>query len=117
MKNIKDLGEKEVILCTTIEDCEAISQLLYFENLTWCSGKGYLEFKFFERWYNGNFCFYPHKGEYCDSDYYKNQYFTIHKAKEFYTPNEVKGELQDILKEWVEGKFQKGLNKIIRERL
>jgi hypothetical protein len=31
--------------------------------------------------------------------------------------NEVKQELQDILKEWVKGKFQKGLNVIIRERL
>lgn len=31
--------------------------------------------------------------------------------------NEVKEELQDILKEWVDSKFQKGLNVIIRERL
>lgn len=31
--------------------------------------------------------------------------------------NEVKEELQDILNEWEKGKFQKGLNVIIRERL
>ena len=34
MKNVKDLKEKEVILCITEEECEAIAELLDKEVVT-----------------------------------------------------------------------------------
>lgn len=123
MKQIKNLGEKEVILCKTIAECNAIAELLHNEGLMWCDGVSYLENKAWLSEDTNVFCFCPDKGEWCWLNYYEEYNYTIHKAKDFLqettkqVSNEVKEELQDILKEWAESKFQKGLNVIIRERL
>ena len=129
MKKIKDLGEKEVILCTTLEECNAIGELLDKEGFMWDDGDSYIECKPWISLDIEQFCFYPHDGEWCWLNYYKEYDYTIHAAKDFfpespqklYTSQEVKvitnALLSDILSEWAEGKFQKGLNVIIRERL
>jgi len=127
MKNIKDLGEKEVIWCKTLDECEAIAELLDKEWLKWCGGVSYLEDKV---WVNEDvsvFCFNPKKGNWCWLDYYEEHNYTIHHAKDFfppqklYTPQEVKvitnALIDDIIKEYHESKFQKNLLHILRERL
>lgn len=118
MKNIKDLGEKEVILCVTLEECQAIAELLDKENELWLDGSGYKEYKPWETIYVGKFCFHPYLNEYSGLEYWESENSIIHQAKDFLEkPNEIKEELQNILKEWTDSKFQKGLNVIIRERL
>jgi len=121
MKQIKDLGEKEVILCKTRTECEAITNLLDKEKYLTASGRDYKQFK--NSW-NGlltSFGFCPFYGTFDEGSYFINKNYTIHNAKDFIVEkqvsSEVKEELQDILKEWTELKFQKGLNLILRERL
>jgi len=119
MKNIKDLGEKEVILCKTIAECEAIAELIdeSYGYVFWKKQQPY------KTWYIGEFLFYPLERLYGSLKLYNAERYTIHNAKDFIqettkqVSNEVKEELQDILKEWEKGMFQKGLNVIIRERL
>ena len=123
MKNIKDLGEEEVIWCKTISECEAISGLLHKNGLAWKNGSSYLVFKPYNECIDEGFCFRPKVGRFDSLELYKDEGYIIHNAKDFLkeTPKqvskEVKEELQDILKEWVESRFQKGLNVIIIERL
>lgn len=118
MKQIKDLGEKEVIWCKTQEECEAIAELLDNEGFTWHSGTPYLKKPLWEYDVVNGFCFYPFDGSYESLHNFKKKNYTIHNAKDFLgKPNEVKQELQDILNEWAKSKFQIPLNVIIRERL
>jgi len=132
MKNIKDLGEKEVIWCVTLEECEAMAALLDKAGLRWCGGESYLEDKV---WINEDisvFCFNPNKGEWCWLDYYEEHNYNIHTAKEFfakdffppqkyYTPQEVRvitnALIDDIIKEYHESNLQKPLINILRERM
>lgn len=121
MKKIKDLGEKEVIWCKTISECEAIAELLDKENELWLDGSGYKEYKPWETLYVGKFCFHPYLNECSGLEYWESENSIIHNAKDFITEkqlsNEVKQELQDILNEWAKAKFQIPLNVIIRQRL
>ena len=114
MKQIKDLGEKEVIWCKTQSECEAIAELIDEKN-----GNDYWKTeRHFDNDYIDSFCFNVKLDTCSPLWYYQKEGYIIHNAKDFLEkPNEVKEELQDILKEWEESKFLKGLNKIIRERL
>jgi hypothetical protein len=119
MKQIKDLGEKEVILCTTLEECEAIAELIDEKNGNncWKTSRDYKEYYF------GKFCYNVSQNNFGPLFHYEREEFTIHNAKDFLqettkqVSNEVKEELQDILKEWENSKFQIPLNVIIRQRL
>jgi hypothetical protein len=123
MKDIKDLGEKEVIWCKNTEECEKIANLLHSERFKWGDGDPYKSYRVWLSTYNEVFCFYPNDGTYCSLDYFKSQGFVIYEAKDFLkeTPkqlyNEVKEELQSIISEWHESKVQKPLIEIIREHL
>jgi len=123
MKQVKDLGEKEVILCTTPEECEAIAELLDKEGLKWGTGHTYLEKKYWEKLRIGHFCFYPKEGTFDSLSYFSEFNFIVHNAKDFFEESinklseEIKQELQSIISEWHKSNMQKSLIEIIRERL
>lgn len=124
MKNVKDLKEKEIILCITEEECEAIAELLDREGFRWCDGDSYIESKVYDSVFDGNFAFNPYYGVWLTFTYTDNNY-TIHKAKDFlptsghktFTTDPTKQVLQEIIKEWHESKMEKSLINLIRERL
>lgn len=121
MKTVKDLKEKEVILCITQEECEAISELLHKSGFEWLSGSTYKEFKPWVCNYVGDFCFSPYSKEYCNLGYWVENGGIIHEAKDFLptkeTTDPTKQVLQEIINEWHESKMEKSLINLIRERL
>ena len=121
MKNVKDLKEKEVILCSTQEECKAIAELLDKEGFMWFDGGSYIEFKPWVSIYIGEFCFSPYTKKYCNLGYWVENGCTIHEAKDFLptkeTTDPTKQVLQEIIKEWHESKIEKSLINLIRERL
>lgn len=127
MKIIKDLGEKEVIWCKTLEECEKIAELLHRDGRRWNDGKSYLEHKLWADYKYSKFCFHVSDNTFIDYQCSLPEDYTIHHAKDFfppqkyYTPQEVKvitnALIDDIIKEYHESKFQKNLLHILRERL
>lgn len=83
MKQIKDLGEKEVILCETQKECEAITNLLDKEKYLTASGRDYKQFK--DSWSGllTSFGFCPFHGTFDEGSYFINKNYTIHHAKDF----------------------------------
>jgi hypothetical protein len=79
MKQIKDLREKDVILCTTQSECEAIAELLDTRNNSyyWQQDKPYKDK------YIGNFCYNVFNNTFAPLFYYESEGFTIHLAKDF----------------------------------
>lgn len=78
-RNIKSLGEKECILCTTQEECDIIMDMMHDAGLKWCT---WLSYKSRRIGYSDTWiCYFPKKWT---RDYYKLvEWCTIYPASDF----------------------------------
>lgn len=81
MKKITDLKENECILCTTLEECNAIMDLMHEAGLKWSSGSSYKELRTTTRLPEQ--CYYPAAWHYCDKQYAIEKWHTIYPASDF----------------------------------
>lgn len=81
-KQIKDLGENEVIHTPTEKEAIAICQLMHDAGFYKHVELKLLSVSFFTVYKEGT-CYDPKKEQYCDVEFYKEQGYTIHPASSF----------------------------------
>lgn len=87
MRNVKDLKEGQVILCTTLEEYHNISRILHHAGLKYWLGDSYTDVNFYNE-FPGDFAFRPCTGTYHSASYYKNEWnMEILPASDFYAPD------------------------------
>ena len=81
MKKVTDLKKNECILCTTLEECDAILDLMHEAGLKWNTGGLYKDERDVK--YLPNKCYYPYDGAYSDKAYAKECWYKIYTASDF----------------------------------
>lgn len=88
---VTDLEEKEVIHCETLEQYEAICQLLHEAGLRWWSGSSFLEYNVYD-YYDAQTCLCPKKGAHQKKEWYEENGYIVYPANNFITPPQTKEE-------------------------
>lgn len=88
---VTDLKENEVIHCETLEQYEAICQLLHEAGLRWYDGQTYLECSVYDE-ERGSIVIAPKTGEFDYLFLDKSEGCIIHPATDFITPPQTKEE-------------------------
>ena len=81
MRNIKSLGEKECILCTTQEECDIIMDMMHDAGLKWSTGNTYKEYR--PNKYLPNQCHDPRSWMHWDEETHKSLWYKIYPASQF----------------------------------
>ena len=81
MRNIKSLGEKECILCTTKEECDIIISMMHDAGLRWSSWSSYKHYR--PNCFLPNQCYDPSNWMYWDEETHKFLWYKIYPASQF----------------------------------
>jgi len=89
MKKLKDLGKNDVIHCPDEKDVKPLMELFDKEGFRWLNRDSYIETPCWDK-YKQNTCYRVKHRRYSSLQYYKEQGYTIHQAKDFLYP-QIKG--------------------------
>jgi len=82
MRNIKEIGQKEVVLCTTVEESKQFELFLDRNGYKWADGDSYL-FHSTSNQNVGENCYLVSKGKYSPRSFYEPRGYRIIPASEF----------------------------------
>lgn len=81
MKKVKELKENECILCTTMEEDDAIRDLMHEAWLKWCNNYSYKNYHPTKELPNQ--CYRPFIWTYCHKEFAEREWYTIYPASDF----------------------------------